>query len=564
VGSSAVGVSGLLYYGDNLEVMREHVADESVDLIYLDPPFNSKQDYNVLFSDSPGVKSEAQRQAFTDTWHWDEVAEETYQDLVFSAPIPVAKAVAAMREFVGEKSDVMAYLVMMAVRLQELHRVMKPTGSLYLHCDPTASHYLKVVLDTIFGPTNFRNEIVWKRTSAHNDARRYGRIHDVLLYYAKDARKAIFNRMFTKYDQSYLDAEWRQDASGRWYKLENLTAPLRGSKGQFDFHGRTPGKNRMWRFAPEGMEKLWDAGRVKTNAEGVPLRRGHVIYLDEMPGVPLQDWWGDVLRVGNTAKERLHFPTQKPVALLERIIQSSSNEGDVVLDPFCGCGTTIEAAEKLRRQWIGIDITSLAISLIEYRLNDAFSSPRYDVRGIPRDMVGAKKLAERDRHEFENWGLRLVHAKPVGGKPKKGADQGVDGVVHWIDDASAKLKTAIVSVKSGHVNSGMVRDLRGTVESQGAQIGLFVTLEEASKPMKLEAVKAGFYHSEGWEQDYPALQILQVADLLNGKVPKLPPARQTFKKAPEVEKEAAQIALDMLGSVKPPARRAQHRRAKRT
>ena len=558
--------TGFLYYGDNLEVLREKIAPKSVDLVYLDPPFNSKQDYNVLFSESPGVKSHAQIKAFTDTWTWDDVAEATYHDIVSNAPGPVVTAVAALREFVGKRSDVMAYLVMMAVRLQELHRVLKPTGSLYLHCDPTASHYLKVLLDTIFGPTNFRNEVIWKRTSAHSSAKRYAPIHDVLLYYGKGP-KAKWNSPRGPYDEGYLDRYYRfDDGDGRLYWRADLCAAgvRKGSSGQ-PWRGFDPSKKGMhWKFTVDRLDELDAEGRIYWPPGGTGWPQ-YKRYRDELKGKAVPDIWTDIDRINPVGNERLGYPTQKPRALLERIIAASTDPGDLVLDPFCGCGTTIEAAEHLGRRWIGIDITYLAIALIEYRLHDAFPSPSYGEDGIPKDMVSAHALAEKDRHEFQNWALRLIRAKPATGAPKKGSDYGVDGVLHWIDDADENLKTAIVSVKSGHVNSGMVRELRGTVASHGAQVGLFITLEPATKPMRLEAVKAGFHHSEGWGQDYPALQILQVEDLLSGVEAKLPPERQTFKKAPEAKKpEAEQIPLDMLAplgrSVSTPKRRKRARR----
>ena len=393
-----------LFYGDNLPILRDYFADESVDLVYLDPPFNSSRNYNLLFRDESGKFSEAQIEAFEDTWHWDRTAEQTYRELVSDAPDRVSRMIAALRELTGT-SEMMAYLTMMAARLVELHRVLKPTGSIYLHCDTTASHYLKVVMDSIFGPTNYRNEVAWKRTSAHNDPKRYGRIHDVLLYYGKDARQIFFNPVYVPYDPEYLKAEFRQDADGRWYKIENLTAPYHGgSGGKYEFHGRIPGASRMWRFGPEEMERLWQEGRIKTDANGVPLLRGHIEYLDQKKGTPVQDWWDDILRVGNTAQERLGYPTQKPLALLERIANASSKPGDVLLDPFCGCGTTIAAAQKLNRRWIGIDITHLSIALMKYRICAMFPDAQFKVVGEPEDLAGAQELARQDPYQFQWWG----------------------------------------------------------------------------------------------------------------------------------------------------------------
>ncbi len=536
-----------LYYGDNLDILRtpDYFPNACVDLIYLDPPFNSSRSYNVLFKDESGIESEAQITAFEDTWHWGHTAEETYRDLVTQAPPRVSTAVEAMRTLIGS-NQMMAYLVMMAARLVELHRVLKPTGSLYLHCDPTASHYLKILLDAIFGPENFRNEIVWKRTSSHNDAKRFGRIHDVLFYYSRNEREAVFNTVFVDYSPKYLSSEFKEDEDGRLYKLEDLTAPYRGGTGgRFEFHGRIPGPSRMWRLNQEDMERLWQKGRIKKTHDGRPLLRGQVVYLDEKKGMPIQDLWDDVLRVGNTSAERLGYPTQKPLDLLERIIQASSNPGDVVLDPFCGCGTAIAAAQKLGRRWIGIDITHLSVALQKYRLQDMFDlTPRvdYEVIGEPVSVDGARQLAEDDRFQFQFWALSLVQARPLGGEVggktgKRGKDRGVDGVITFIDDATGKPKRAMVQVKSGKVKSGDIRDLVGTVEREKAAVGLFITLEAPSKDMETEAVSAGFYYSPGWGRDYPRIQILTIEDLLDGDTPEMPSSTVTFKQAERIKEQ---------------------------
>ena len=495
-----------LYYGDNLDILRtrEYFPDESVDLIYLDPPFNSNRNYNVLFKSESGADSEAQITAFEDTWHWGETAEATYRQLIADAPEKTSTAVEALMNLI-DRNQMMAYLVMMAARLVELHRVLKPTGSLYLHCDPTASHYLKILLDAIFGSENFRNEIVWKRTSAHNNTTTgFGRIHDVIFYYAKDIKEVYFTPVFVAYSENYLKSEFKQDENGRWYKLENLTAPYSGNaQRRFEFHGRQPGATRAWSKSKEEMEKLWQAGRIKTGKDGKPLLRGLITYLDEKKGMSVQDWWGDILRVGNTSKERLGYPTQKPVALLERIILASSNEGDVVLDPFCGCGTAIAAAHKLRRGWIGIDITHLSIALQKYRLNDMFelvSGKDYAVIGEPTTVDAARAMAQdsanEGRYQFEWWALSLVRAKPVGGKSgsrrgKKGADKGIDGVINFFepdDKGRGKARKAVVQVKSGAVKSGDIRDLKGTIAREKAAIGIFITLEKPTAAMHKEAL----------------------------------------------------------------------------
>jgi len=528
-----------LYFGDNLDILRDHIASESVDLIYLDPPFNSNASYNVLFQEKSGEQSAAQITAFEDSWHWGYESEAAYQDVVSAGPRKLADLLQALRAFLGP-NDMMAYLVMMAQRMVELHRVLKPTGSIYLHCDPTASHYLKLLMDAAFGIQNYRNEIVWKRTTAHNDPHRFGRVHDSLLYYAKSAATVKFKAVYLDYDESYISSEFRVDEEGRAYKCEDLTAPYRGGPGgRFEFHGRTPGPTRMWRLSETSMETLWGQGRIKRAPDDKPLLRGHVVYLDEKKGTPAQDWWGDVLRVGNTSKERLGYPTQKPEALLERIISASSDDNDVVLDPFCGCGTTIAVAERLKRRWIGIDITHLAIALMRRRLEDTFKGDLtpYEVLGQPMDLESARALAEQNRHQFEWWAVDMVDAHPAQDK-RKGADSGIDGVMRFFDDNSGQAKLVVVQVKSGGVNASQIRDLKGVVEREKAAIGVFVTLEEPTRPMVQEAVAAGFYVPELFpDHKYPRIQILTVKDLLDGKRPEYPTtAVSTFKKAKRYRK----------------------------
>jgi site-specific DNA-methyltransferase (adenine-specific) len=530
-----------LFYGDNLPILREHISDESVDLIYLDPPFNSNRSYNVLFREEGGKESEAQIVAFDDTWHWGETAEETYLELVTNAPPHVGKMIGALREFIGN-NQMMAYLVMMAVRLVELHRVLKPAGSLYLHCDPTASHYLKVVLDTIFGPDNFRNEIVWQRTLSKSlMTRQLPNNHDMILCYQASDR-AIWNTdaTFQPYDATRLDEKTAgkyhyHDSDGRLYRLDNLINPNPDRPNlTYEFLGVT----KVWRWTKERMQAAYDAGLViQTRPGAVPqLKR----YLDEQRGRPLGDVWTDIPPINSQAAERLGYPTQKPLALLERIIQASSNPGDVVLDPFCGCGTAIAAAQKLGRRWIGIDITHLAIALQRYRLEAMFPGISFEVVGEPQDAGAARQLAHDDRYQFQWWALSLVRAKPVGGlgegkAGKKGSDRGIDGIITFVDDAYAKPKQAIVQVKSGHVKSGDIRDLKGTVEREKAALGLFITLEPPTQDMESEAVAAGFYHSPGWNQNYPRIQILTIEDLLRGAQVRMPPTAQTFKQAPKAE-----------------------------
>ena len=537
-----------LFYGDNLPILREYISDESIDLVYLDPPFNSSRTYNVLFKQESGAESEAQIAAFEDTWHWNQAAEDAYRNLTTEAPPHISHMISALRGFItGSTSggnQMMAYLVMMAARLVELHRVLKPTGSLYLHCDPTASHYLKIILDTIFGPQNFRNEIVWKRTTAHSDTSQgnvvhMGRIHDIILFYTR-GELSKRNELYQPHSQDYVDKFYRHiDADGRRYTLDNITGPGGASKGnpQYEFLGVT----RYWRYSRARMQALYEQGRIVQTKPGTVPR--YKRYLDEMPGIPLQDLWDDVKPVQSQAAERLGYPTQKPLALLERIIQASSNPGDMILDPFCGCGTTIAAAQKLGRRWIGIDITHLSIALQKNRLNTAFPDAKYEVIGEPTSLHDAQQLAHENRYQFQWWALSLIKARPYGGdstgkKGKKGADGGIDGLITFMDDHTGAVKRVIIQVKSGHVSRPMISELVGTINRESAAIGVFLTLEEPTAQMRQEAVTAGYYHSPGWNQDYPRIQILTVKDLLSGAARlHMPPPKPPFKQAQQVKEQ---------------------------
>jgi adenine specific DNA methylase Mod len=531
-----------LFFGDNLGVLRESIKDESVDLIYLDPPFNSSANYNVLFSSPKGHQSGAQIEAFEDTWHWGEEAEKEYAEILSQPNTQLADVVRSFRQFLGE-NDMMAYLVMMANRLLELHRVLKETGSLYLHCDPTASHYLKLVLDGIFGADQFRNEIVWKRTTAHNDPVRYGRISDRILYYTK-TDKRTFNVMHGDYSAEQLSRYKYEDEKGK-FKAENLTAPHFSETRTIDWRGVHPGSNRQWRFSTEELDRLYEEGRILLQRNGLPRKDGLKEYLHEALGAPLQDIWMDI-QMAPTTGERLGYPTQKPLALLDRIIASSSNVGDVVLDPFCGCGTAVHSSQKLNRNWIGIDITHLAISLIEKRLRDAFPKIEFEVHGTPKDYEGAKNLAERDKYQFQWWACSLVNAQPYGGK-KKGADGGVDGIIFFQDEIGTPSRKIIVSVKGGeNVGVTMVEDLIATIQRQKAEIGLFVTLNAPTKPMIAEAAAAGFYKSPAGGV-FPKIQILEIEKLIEhhdeARYPHLDAGSLTFKKAEIEHGEDKQVDL---------------------
>ena len=535
-----------LYYGDNLDVLRRYIADESVDLVYLDPPFNSNATYNVLFAEH-GEKAASQIKAFEDTWTWDDEAARTYFETV-QAGGEVANALKAFYTLLST-SNMMAYLAMMAPRLVELRRVLKPTGSIWLHCDPTASHYLKLLMDAVFGPENFRNEIVWKRTTAHSDSKRAGRIHDILLFYSK-GREYQWNRVYQPYDDAYVERYYRyKDEDGRAYASGDVAAAGPGPARVFRGELREPPPGSHWRFSQEKLDEHIASGRIFFTKNGFPRYKR---YLDEMPGMPLQDIWADkdVQAVVSWSAEGLGYPTQKPEALLERIINASSNEGDVVLDPFCGCGTAIAVAQRLKRRWVGIDITHLAVNLMKHRLLSAFGEgikAEYDVIGEPVDVAGARQLAKDDPYQFQWWALGLVGARPV--EQKKGADKGIDGRIYFHEGDPTDLKQVILSVKAGaNLHRNMVHELNGVLQREGAQIGVLITMEEPTKPMREEAAAAGFYESP-WGK-HRRLQLFTVAALLDGMRVDAPPMGQvdrTLKKAPKAKATHHQPALDLDG-----------------
>jgi len=530
-----------LYYGDNLDILRRYVPDESVDLVYLDPPFNSNASYNVLFGGKGGKMSAAQIKAFDDTWHWDESAGRAYFETV-EAGGGAGDALRAFRSLVGE-GDMLAYLAMMAPRLVELRRVLKPTGSIYLHCDPTASHYLKVLMDAVFGADRGMTEIVWKRAAAHNLSRGWDCTHDLILGYSR-SDEFTWNQPYEPYAPDYLSRFKRVDADGRKWQDVALTGG--GSKSS-DARSQQP-----WRGHRPPPGRNWSAPRIVTDALELPRdmdvlekldamdRAGYVHwptngglprfkqYLDMLPGVPVADVWTDIPPLNSQAAERMGYPTQKPLALLERIIQASSNPGDVVLDPFCGCGTTVAAAQKLERQWIGIDITHLAIGLMRQRLRDVFGDgAKFNVIGEPTTAEAAAALADADPYQFQWWALGLVGARPA--DQKKGADKGIDGRLFFHDEGmSGPTKTVIISVKAGqNIHSNMVDELRGVVRKEGATIGVLITLKPATKNMRENAADGDFYTSPYDGNHYPRIQLLTVAEILDGRGIQMPASRQT-------------------------------------
>ena len=541
-----------LYYGDNLDVLRRHLADESVDLVYLDPPFKSEQDYNVLFAEQNGSRAAAQIKAFEDTWRWDQDSAKAYQEIVETGPPRVSQVMQAFRLFLGG-SDMMAYLAMMAPRLVELRRVLKPTGSVYLHCDPTASHYLKILMDAVFGPVYFRNEIIWKRTSAHSGSKRWGPVHDTILMYSK-SDTYCWNPIYQKYSTEYLDQFYRLSDEGGRFQIGDLTGAgvRKGDSGKSWRDIDPTAVSRHWAVPNKIVQEL--IGKKDINLLSIQkkldlLDENGLIYwppkgkmprlkryLDEEKGVAIVDVITDINPIGAFAAERLGYPTQKPEVLLERIIEASSHKRDMVLDPFCGCGTAVVVAERLKRKWIGIDVTHLAVALMKHRLRDAFGNKvKYRVIGEPVSLPDAKTLAKQNRYQFQWWALGLVGARPT--EQKKGADRGIDGRLYFHDEpdnSKSRTKQIVISVKSGKVGVKDVRDLRGVVERETAQIGVLISMEKPTSAMRKETANAGFYKSP-WRK-HPVMQILTVEELLKGKkidYPDVPGVNVTFKRAPK-------------------------------
>ena len=520
-----------LYYGDNLEVLRGF-PDACVDLIYLDPPFNSNAGYNVLFKSASGAGSDASIEAFDDTWTWGEASKFALLDIAKGTNRPLQVMMEAMRTGIGE-NPLMAYLAMMAVRLVELHRVLKDTGSLYLHCDPTASHYLKLVLDAVFGADRYKNEIIWKRTSAHGDASvGYGDVTDTIFFYTK-TDKPTWNRQFVPLDAKHVEAKYGStDDSGRRFTTRDLRSPSPRPNLTYDYKGYKPHPNG-WSISQKLMEEYDSKGLLyfPKSADGrIRLK----IFLDERKGKPLQNLWDDIPPINSQAQERLGYPTQKPRALLERIIAASSNEGDVVLDPFCGCGTAVDAAQKLGRRWIGIDVTHIAIGMIEDRMRSGYPGIEFETIGVPRDLASAERLAVDDPHQFQQWVCWQVGGFP---RDKKGGDKGVDGWFNYLAE-SGKIETGVISVKAGeNVNPNMVRDLGRVMERDKHRFGLFVMKSMPTSGMLREAESHPVIETEFGR--FPAMQFVTLAELFQDIKPKLPPLISPVKKASRVETRAS-------------------------
>jgi DNA modification methylase len=543
-GARLNGAGNRLYFGDNLTVLREHVKDESVDLIYLDPPFNSDVNYNVLFRSPTGQESDAQVEAFRDSWEWADSARDAYADVI-EANGDVAMVITSLKKWLGENA-MMAYIVMMAARLIELRRVLKPTGSLYLHCDPTASHYLKVVLDAVFGHEKARSEIIWKRTNARGTKGNWPRLHDTILMYGSDG--ASFFSQSAPADKAKLPHTLITGSDGKKYQTFELTgagATKEGQSGQ-PWRGFDPTEmGRHW-GNNHGQMDIWDlAGLIHWPSNGGwPRRRADAPFDPETRRIIVGDVWTDIDRLNQTAKERLGYPTQKPLALLDRIIQASSKPGDIVLDPFCGCGTSLDSAQKNGRNWIGIDIAHYAMTLIEGRLKARYPTVNYSVYGRPTDLAGARELARRDKYQFQWWAAWKLGSQTYR-EDKKGADRGIDGNIYFHNGPYGAGRI-IASVKGGeNVGVQMVRDLRGVIEREDAEMGVMVTLANPTGPMVSEAASAGFVRKSAHGR-LPRLQIVSVADILAGHMPKLPPLPQPERKQSTARKRVHGDQIEMM------------------
>lgn len=524
-----------LYFGDNLDWLPK-LASDSVDLIYLDPPFNSKASYNLLYKSPQGEAAQAQYQAFVDSWRWSHSTDIALRKVMTSGS-PAAGIISALHNHM-QQSDLEAYLVMMAARLIEMRRILKPNGSLFLHCDASAGHYIKIILDSIFPPGSFKNEIVWKRTNSKSlMTRRLPTNHDVIFYYTRGDGAWNEDEAFLPYDPLNLPEKTaakycHKDPDGRVYRLDNLINPNPDRPNlTYEFLGVT----RVWRWTKDRMQTAYDAGLVVQSAPGrVPqLKR----YLDKQRGLPLDDVWTDIPPLNSQAAERLGYQTQKPLALLERIIRLASRSGDTILDPFCGCGTAIEAAYVLGRQWIGIDVTPLAIDVVERRLarKGARRKVTYEVDGIPVDLDGAHRLFAEDPHAFQMWATTLVDGQPRDGG-KKGADKGVDGIIYFQEDVRT-IGQAIISVKGGtNIHATHIRDLIGAMTNTRSKIGVFVTLNAPTSAMEDAARGAGSVDVGGKLR--PAVQILTIEQLLDNRRPNLPPIHDIISAAATARRAA--------------------------
>ena len=506
-----------LIRGDNLEEMRKF-PDACVDLIATDPPFNSKRDYFVPYRDAQGQEPDSLVKAFTDTWAWGNAAEDACRHLIVEEGRQIGDTIQGLQQFLDE-TPMMAYLVMMAIRIVEMHRILKPTGALYLHCDPSASHYLKIILDAIFGSDNFRNEIVWKRRlDTHNlSTSHMGRNHDIVFYYGKSPQ-ASYRIQYTPYASDYIKSAYKHEDAKGLYRLLPCTNESGGNK-PYSFRGIT----RAWRFSEENMKQMYKSDLLVQLREGGPYY--YKKYLSEAKGVPLQDIWTDIAPVRGRAS--IGYPTQKPLALYQRIIEASSNKGALVLDPFCGCGTTLMAAEAQGRQWIGIDLTYLATGAVKIQIEKLFPNLRDSVilTGTPEDETTALALARTDPAGFEEW--CVTHVLKFKSNAKRGADGGIDGTFTFpigkVKGRQAYGKM-VAQVKGGNYTLSQVRDFRTAMQNAKADLGVFVVTREPTRGMLDESRRAGTYQIDagGFTVSIPCLHIYQIQDYFEGVLPKLP------------------------------------------
>jgi site-specific DNA-methyltransferase (adenine-specific) len=559
----------MLYFGDNIKFLREPsiFPPESVDLVYLDPPFNSKHQYNVLFRDPSGAPSSAQTKAFDDTWTWTLSANDAMLEAIRSGEgSKIGDALEGLQKILGPEDDMFAYLCTMAPRIVYLHRVLKPTGSLFLHCDPTASHYLKVLLDAVFGLGNFKNEIIWRRTGSNNSAKRFGPVHQNILFYAKSNQRVFYrDRAMGPYTVEYVTKNFKNKDERGAYQPVSLTGPGKreGDSGK-PWHGFDPTEGgRHWQPASylylkyreltgedlakypllDRLTKLDEVGLLHWGddpQENVPRYKE---YLEDARGTPLQDIWAfvpgtkgcvysdakagideEVRWISSKERQRTGYDTQKPLGVLERIIRATTKPGDVVLDPFCGCGTTVVAAQKLGRQWIGIDSTYVAIGLVEKRLKESFGKAVADewrVEGRPTTLAEAEALSNLDKFQFQYWVvIDVLGAQPKDKRGKKGADQGVDGLLRF-QEGSGKMRSVLIQVKGGEAGERAdIATLRGDMAREKADIGVFVSLRPPTGPMIKEAATDGFYEPEdrigATATKYPKIQLLTIEELLSG------------------------------------------------
>lgn len=522
-----------LYFGNNLPVLSQHVEADSVDLVYLDPPFNSNEDYNVFYEREDSHRDTAQRSVFQDSWDWGDEAKGCFE-YVLAHGGPPASILNALRNALG-RSAMMAYLAMMTARLLELRRVMKPTASLYLHCDSTASHYLKIILDSIFGPRSFRNEIIWKRTGSHGGAKRWGPVHDTILFYTVSS-KYTWNQVTQAYEPGYLDAKYRHtDARGRFQDVSLTGAGTRKGDSGLSWNGYDPAaKGRHWAVPSAIGADIPGFGEMTPQEKLSELDARDLLYWPESrgertfprvrqypaEGVRAQDIITDIPPINSQASERVGYPTQKPVALLKRIIEASSNRGDVVLDPFCGCGTTVHAATDLGREWIGIDVSYYGIRLIQRRLAANFGpNLPIEVRGIPADLASAEALADSAPYAFQQWAVDELGCQIWNGG-KKGADGGIDGEM-WFFAGPGGPGRLLVQVKGGRKTTvAPVREFMRVMDREQAQMGVFVTRAAPTAEMRQEAADAGKFKIG--QTNYPRLQFVSMEAWFNGQRPQMP------------------------------------------